>query len=71
MREANEAIGMIPFRLVQAVVNQAAGGKVWLIEPLAAGEHRNVDARLVHHPHMRGKIGELSIETIIGISFFV
>jgi hypothetical protein len=71
VREANEAVGMIPFRLVHVVVNQAAAGKTWLIEALAAGEHRNVDARPVHHPHMRGKIGELSIETVIGISFFV
>ena len=71
MRKTNEATGIIAFRLVHAVVNQAAGGKVWLIETRAAGEHRNVDARPIHHPHMRGKVGELSIETIIWISIFV
>ena len=39
--------------LVHAVVDQAAGSKVWLIKARAAGEHRNVDARLVHHSNMR------------------
>ena len=71
MRKTNEATGMIAFRLVHAVVNQAAGGKAWLIETLAAGEHRNVDARPIHHPHMRGKVGELGVETIVRISIFV
>ena len=71
MRESDEAAGMILFGLVHAVVDQAAGSKVWLIEARAAGEHRNVDARLVHHSHMRRKIGEQRIEPIIWISVFV
>jgi hypothetical protein len=71
MREPDEAAGMILFGLVHAVVDQAAGSKVWLIEARAAGEHRNVDARLVHHPNMRRKIGEQRIEPIIWISVFV
>ena len=62
---------MILSGLVHAVVNQAAGDKVWLIEARAAGEHRSVDARLVHHPHMRRKIGEQRIEPIIWIAVFV
>ena len=53
VRESDEAAGMVLFSLVHAVVDQAAGSKVWLIKARAAGEHRNVDARLVHHPNMR------------------
>jgi hypothetical protein len=71
VRESDEAAGMILFGLVHAVVDQAAGSKVWLIEARAAGEHRNVDARLVHHPHMRRKICEQRIEPIIWIAVFV
>jgi hypothetical protein len=71
MREPNKSAGMILFGLMHAVVDQAAGSKVWLIEARAAGEHRNVDARLVHHPNMRRKIGKQRIEPIIWISVFV
>src|SRR5262249_48202949 len=71
MREPDEAAGMILFGWVHAVVDQAAGSKVWLIEARAAGEHRNVDARLVHHPNMRREIGEQRIEPINWISVFV
>ena len=53
MREPDEAAWVVSLCLVHAVVDQAAGSKVWLIKAAAAGEHRNVDARLVHHPHMR------------------
>src|SRR5882757_10138180 len=62
---------MVLFSLVHAVVDQAAGSNVRLIEARAAGEHRNVDARLVHHPNMCRKIGEQRIEPIIWISVFV
>ena len=61
MREPEEAAGMILFALVHAVIDQAAGSKVRLIEARATGEHRNVDARLVHHANMRRKIGEQRI----------
>src|SRR5262249_31841584 len=71
MREPDEAAGMILFGWVHAVVDQAAGSKVWLIEARAAGEHRNVDARLVHHPNMCRKIGEQRIEPPNWISVFV
>jgi hypothetical protein len=71
VRESDEAAGMILFDLVQAVVDQAAGSKVWLIEARAAGEHGNVDARLVHHPHMRREIGEQRIEPVIWSAVFV
>ena len=71
MRESDEAAGVILFGLVHAVVDEAAGGKAWLIEARAAGEHCNVDARLVHHPNMCRKIGELRIESIIWISVFI
>src|SRR4029077_10986250 len=71
VREPNKSAGMILFDLVHAVVDQAAGSKVWLIEARAAGEHGNVDARLVHHPHMRREIGEQRIEPVIWISVFV
>ena len=36
MCEFNELAGMILFGLVHAVVDQAAGSKVWLIEARAA-----------------------------------
>src|SRR4029077_6115204 len=71
VRESDEAAGMILFGLVHAVVDQAAGSNVRLIEARAAGEHRNVDARLVHHSHMRRKIGEQRIEAVIWSAVFV
>ena len=71
MRKPNEAAGIIAFRLMHAVIDQAAGGKVWLVEAPAAGEHRNVDARPIHHPHMRGQVGKQRIEAVIGIAVFV
>ena len=71
VREPDEAAGMIAFRLTHAVVDQAAGGEVRLIEAGAAGEHRDVDAGMVHHPHMRGKIGEQRIEAVVGIAVLV
>ena len=70
-RESDEAAGMILFGLVHAVVDQAADSNVWLIEARAAGEHRNVDACLVHHSHMCRKIGEQRIEPVIWIAVFV
>ena len=36
MCESNKSAGMILFDLVHAVVDQAAGSKVWLIEARAA-----------------------------------
>ena len=69
VREFDEAAGMILFGLVHAVVDQAADSNVWLIEARAAGEHRNVDACLVHHSHMCRKIGEQRIEPVISIAF--
>jgi hypothetical protein len=71
VRKTNETIGIIPFRLVHAVVNQAAGGKIWLVETLPAREHCNVDPGPVHHPYVRREIGELSFEAIMGISILV
>jgi hypothetical protein len=71
VRKTNEATGIIPLRLVHAVINQTAGGKVWLIETLPAREHCNVDPGPVHHPHVRREIGELGIEAIMGISILV
>jgi hypothetical protein len=62
---------MIPLSLVHAVIDQAAGSNICLIEARAAGEHRSIDARFVHHPHMRRKLGEQRIEPVIGISIFV
>src|SRR6478609_2611043 len=71
MREPDEAAWVVSLCLVHAIVDQAAGSKVLLIKARAAGEHRNVDARLVHHPHMRRKICEQRIEPIIWIAVFV
>ena len=71
MRQADEAARVFPFRLMQAVIDQTAGAKVWLIEARAAGEHRDVDARPVHHPHMRGKISKQWIKEVIRISIVV
>src|SRR6476659_5732656 len=71
MREPDEAAWVVSLCLVHAVVDQAADSKVWLIEARAAGEHRNVDARLVHHSHMCRKIGEQRIEPIIWIAVCV
>ena len=45
--------------------------KVGLIEAGAAGEHARVDAGAIHHPHMRGEIGEQRIEQVIGIAVLV
>src|SRR5260370_2867136 len=71
MRESDEAAGKVPFRLMHAVIDQSAGGKVRLIKPNTAGEHRNIDAGIVHHPHMPGKIGEQRIEAVIWVSIVV
>jgi hypothetical protein len=71
VRESDEAAGMILFDLVHAVVDQAAYSKAWLIEARAAGEHGNLDARLVHHPHMRREIDEERIEPVNWIAVFV
>ena len=71
VREPDEAAGMVALRLMQAVIDQPAGGKVGLVEARAAGQHRNVDACPVHHPHMRGQVGKQRIEAVIGIAVFV
>jgi hypothetical protein len=71
VREPDESAGMVALRLMQAVINQAAGGKVRLVEARAAGQHRNVDVCPVHHPHMRWQVGKQRIEAVIGIAVFV
>ena len=58
MREPDKSAGMIPFGLLHAVVDQAAGGNIRLIKALQAGEDRSIDACLVHHTNMRRQIGE-------------
>jgi hypothetical protein len=58
MREPNKSAGMIQFGLLHAVVDQAAGGNIRVIQALQAGEDRSVNACLVHHTNMRRQIGE-------------
>src|SRR5262249_12948148 len=43
---------------LHAVVDQPAGGNILLITALHAGENCSIDACLIHHTHMRGKIRE-------------
>src|SRR5437016_2966758 len=71
MRKSDESAGIIPLRLMHAIIDQAADSKVWLVKARAAGEHRDVDARPGHHPYMRGKIGKQGIKEVIGISIVV
>ena len=71
MGEPDETARMIALRLPHSVVDQAAHGKVGLIEAGPAGQHCHVNAGMVHHPHMRGKIGQQWIEGIVGIAVLV
>ncbi len=68
MRQADEAAGMRLLGLAHAVVDQAAGREIGLIEARAAGEHAGVDAGRIHHADMRGEIGEQRIEQIMRIA---
>ena len=71
MRKTDEAARMVAFRLVQIVIDEAAGCDVWLIEARAAGQHRHVDTGAIHHPYMRRQVGEQRVKTIIGITALI
>ena len=62
---------MIPFGLLHAVVDQPAGGNILLITALQAGENCSIDACLIHHTYMRGKIGEQRTQAGNRIFIFV
>jgi len=51
MREPDEAPWVVSLCPVHVVVDQAALGRVRLIESRATGEHCKVDACPIHHPH--------------------
>ena len=49
MRKPDEAAGMILLGLLHAIVDQAAGREIGLVEPGAAGQHAGIDAGAIHH----------------------
>jgi hypothetical protein len=71
MREPDEAAWVVSLCLVQVVVDQAALGRVRLIQSRATGEHCKVDACPIHHPHVRRKVGEQRVKAIIWIAILV
>ncbi len=66
--EADEAARMIVHRLAHAVVDQAAGREVGLVEAGAAGEHAGVDPGAIHHPHVGLEIREQRIEQVVRVA---
>jgi hypothetical protein len=71
MREPDEAAGVIALGLPHPVIDQAAGSEIRLIEASPARQHRQIDSRVVHHAHMRGKIGQQRIELVIWIAMLI
>ena len=68
MRQTDEAAGIGLLGLTHAIVDGAADGKIGLVEARSARQHAGVDTGGVHHPHMRGKIGQQRVEQIMRIA---
>jgi hypothetical protein len=68
MREADEPAGMRPLRFAHAIVDQAAGCDIGLVETRSAGEHAGIDPAQIHHTDVGGKIGQQRIEQIMRIA---
>ena len=64
MGKTDKTAAMVLFRLFHLVVDKGAGRPVGIVEPVGAGQHRHIDARIIHHPHMFIEIRQQRIEQI-------
>ena len=71
MGEPDEAAGIVLHGLLDAVIDQAAGGEVRLVEARPRGEHGGIDTGAVHHAHMGGQVGQQRVEQIVRIAVLI